>query len=238
MTGAGAIDAVGIVVPVHDEAALLPACLASLDAALPPGLRRVAVIALDACTDASAEIARRWATGRIDRRYLLLDARNVGQARTAGMARALAELADIPPARLWLATTDADTLVPSTWLADQLALAARGARAVAGTIRVANWEGHPAGIAARFADHYAPAGSGDHHPHIHGANLGVRADAYLAVGGFAPLPTGEDHALWNALQAAAQPCVATRTIEVSTSARRHGRAPGGFARFLRDLEGE
>jgi hypothetical protein len=33
----------------------------------------------------------------------------------------------------------------------------------------------------------------------------VRGDAYLAVGGFPPLPTGEDHALWNALRALLAP---------------------------------
>jgi RNA polymerase sigma-70 factor (ECF subfamily) len=30
---------------------------------------------------------------------------------------------------------------------------------------------------------------------VHGANLGIRASAYLAAGGFPPLPTAEDHAL-------------------------------------------
>ena len=33
------------------------------------------------------------------------------------------------------------------------------------------------------------------HPHVHGANLGMRADAYLAAGGWNPLPTAEDHDL-------------------------------------------
>jgi hypothetical protein len=148
------------------------------------------------------------------------------------------QLAEVARAATWLATTDADSAVPARWLVDQLALAARGVEAVAGTIHVADWHDAPAGVDERFGAFYTPPGSGDDHSHVHGANLGVRADAYEAVGGFAPLRSGEDHALWRALHAAGRPCLATRAIPVVTSARRHGRAPGGFAKFLRDLEAE
>jgi len=226
------IEAVGVVVPVHDEAALLPACLDSLDRALarlPARLRRVAVIVLDSCSDASPAIVARWAVGR-DRTWLRVVARNVGCARAAGMQRVLEELAAHDRSRVWLATTDADTVVPRGWLTDQLAIAARGIDAVAGSIEVRDWRGYPAGFAERFLHFYAPPGSGDSHGHVHGANLGVRADAYLSVGGFASLPTGEDHALWNALHA--RPRVSSRKIAVTTSARRHARAPQGFSRFL------
>lgn len=225
------IEAVGVVVPVHDEAALLPACLAALDQALaqlPPALRRIAVVVLDACTDDSPAIARRWAVG--DRACLRVDARSVGCARAAGMQRVLDELAGHDPSCVWLATTDADSVVPPGWLADQLALAANGAEAVAGSIEVRDWRGYPAGFSERFLQFYAPPGSGDSHGHVHGANLGVRADAYLAVGGFSSLPTGEDHALWNALHA--RPRVSSRKLAVTTSARNHARAPDGFSRFL------
>ena len=34
------------------------------------------------------------------------------------------------------------------------------------------------------------------HRHVHGANLGVRADLLDAVGGWRRLHTGEDHDLW------------------------------------------
>src|SRR5690606_39684918 len=39
----------------------------------------------------------------------------------------------------------------------------------------------------------------DGHPHVHGANLGVSAAAYRAVGGFPPLAAHEDQALVAAL---------------------------------------
>lgn len=234
------IDAVAVVVPAHDEVALLPDCLAAIDvamAALPPAIRRIAVVVLDACSDHSACVAERWVGDRPDRGYLAVQARNVGRARAAGMCHALDRLTDIPRARTWLATTDADSAVPSSWLVDQLQMARDGAEAIAGSIAVTDWNGYPIGFGERFVQFYAPPGCGESHGHVHGANLGVRADAYLAVGGFAPLASGEDHALWNALHLAARRRMASRAIPVTTSARRTGRAPDGFSQFLRRLDG-
>lgn len=228
------IDAVGVVVPAHDEAALLPRCLAALDralAALPAELARFAVVVLDACRDASAAIATGWAGA--DRAVIAIDARNVGAARAAGMRHVLAALT-AERARIWLATTDADSEVPPGWLVEQLRFARGGAEAVAGSIQVTDWNGYPIGFGERFVQLYEPAGSDDHHGHVHGANLGVRADAYLEAGGFASLATGEDHALWRALQA--RPRVSTRALAVTTSARRAARAPDGFSGFLRALD--
>jgi glycosyltransferase involved in cell wall biosynthesis len=223
------IDAVAVVVPVHDEAELLPSCLAALEAALSRSpVRSLAVIVLDACRDASAEISRRWAAERDDIVIAEIDARNVGYARAIGATHALARCSE-PRDRIWLATTDADTHVPRDWLREQLRLADAGAEAFAGTIAVADWGEHGTGLGDRFAEFYA-RDVGDSHPHIHGANLGVRADAYLAAGGFAPLPTGEDHALWRALSNRSR--VATRGLPVITSARKHARAPAGFSGFL------
>ena len=71
-----------------------------------------------------------------------------------------------------------------------------------------------------------------HHPHVHGANLGFTADAYLAAGGFRPLSTAEDHALVDDLRAAGIPLLRTARLPVVTSARRRARAPRGFAWLL------
>lgn len=222
------IDAVGVVVPAHDEAALLPRCLAALERARGAlAVPSLAVVVLDACRDASAAIAARWSGP--DRHAIAIEARNVGAARAAGMGHVLAHLRG-DRARIWLATTDADSEVPPSWLVDQLQLARDGAEAVAGSIRVTDWNGYPIGFGERFVQFYEPADSGDHHGHVHGANLGVRADAYLEAGGFAPLATGEDHALWRALHA--RPRVSTRRLAVTTSARRAARAPDGFSGFL------
>jgi hypothetical protein len=145
--------------------------------------------------------------------------------------RVLAHFAEVPPHELWLATTDADSTVPHTWLRDQITLADGGAEAIAGTVHVQDWRCHSLKLARAFAAFYAPPGCSDQHEHVHGANLGVRADAYLAAPAFTRA-TGEDHALWNALREANRNLVSTRRVCVTTSARREGRAPNGFAESL------
>ncbi len=223
------ISAVAVVIPIHDEAELLPSCLAALEraiAASPVAVKTVLV--LDACRDASLAICTRWAATQRGVELLELEVRNVGLARAAGIARALASSA-AEAAQVWIATTDADTRVPRRWLREQVRLANEGIDAFAGTIRVADWSEHVAGLRERFVEFYE-RGNSDAHTHVHGANLGVRASAYLAVGGFPALATGEDHALWRAL--AAHPRLATRRLPVITSSRTHARAPAGFSGFL------
>jgi hypothetical protein len=71
---------------------------------------------------------------------------------------------------------------------------------------------------------------------VHGANLGIRGDAYLALGGWPALPTGEDTELARRASSAGHLRIArTAAIPVVTSTRRAGRAPQGFSGYLRDL---
>ena len=71
---------------------------------------------------------------------------------------------------------------------------------------------------------------------MHGANLGIRGDAYLALGGWPALPTGEDAELVRRATAAGHVRIArSAAIPVVTSTRRAGRAPQGFSGYLRDL---
>jgi Glycosyl transferase family 2 len=181
----GPVEAVGVVVPAHDEETLLPAwprCGMLGALRLPVHV----VVVADACTDQTAAVA--GATGA---RVIGIRARRVGAARAAGMRELLRLTSGADPAAVWLATTDADTLVPPDWLRRQLNYANAGWDVVLGT--VTDWDGHPPHVPVAFAERYA-FGSGPH-PHVHGANLGIRASAYLAAGGFPPLPTAEDHAL-------------------------------------------
>jgi hypothetical protein len=71
---------------------------------------------------------------------------------------------------------------------------------------------------------------------VHGANLGIRADAYLALGGWLPLVAGEDADLARRAAAAGWLAISRPAgIPVVTSARRAGRAPRGFSSYLRAL---
>ena len=70
------------------------------------------------------------------------------------------------------------------------------------------------------------------HDHVHGANLGVRLDHYDAVGGFEPLDQHEDVRLVERLVDSGARLVRTAAGRVTTSSRRFGRTPGGFATYL------
>jgi len=222
---------IGVVVPARNEQATIVACVESirraLDASGRPG--RVVVVA-DSCTDGTAPLA----AAALGDQGVVLECRlgTAGAVRRLGTEWLLAH-ARWKPAGLWLAATDADSFVPPHWLRSQLAFAATGAAAVAGVVRL---DPHcDPTLARRFRSTYRlhPDGS---HPHVHGANLGVRADAYLDVGGWDALATGEDNALWIRLKRSGWPTVSSVDVWVTTSARRVGRAPSGFASDLERLE--
>ena len=222
---------VGVIVPAHNEQDLLPACLASLRRAARAlrGTPACLVVVADACRDRTAQAALRGGAS-----VIRVSARSVGAARAAGVREILRRARHLDPADVWLATTDADTLVPPSWLRQQVHYASQGWDAVAGTIRVTDWTGlHPRTI-SRFREHY-DRGPGPH-SHVHGANLGFRASAYLTAGGFPPVPTAEDHALVTALTAGGSRVLRTGALPVITSARRDPRAPNGFGHYLADLD--
>jgi len=228
------VAAVGVVIPAHDEEDLLPSCLAAVRLAAAPlaGIPVHVVVVADACTDRTAGLARAGGAA-----VLAIEARNVGTARAAGVAEVLRRTGPVDPATVWLATTDADTLVPPGWLTRQLSYAEDGWDAVVGTITVNDWRQYPAEVPPLFQQLYrtaSPAG-GAAHPHVHGANLGFSAAAYLAAGGFGPARTAEDHALVHALAAAGRRVLRTTTVSVVTSARRRARAPHGFSQLLGSL---
>ena len=227
------IRAVGVVVPAHNEESLLPSCLATVRRAAQAFDRMPVhlVVVADACRDATAGAARRAGAA-----VVTISAQNVGAARAAGVREVLRRTAHLDPADVWLATTDADTLVPPCWLREQARYANRGWDAVAGTIRIADWSGHQPATRSLFHKRYS-RDTGPH-PHVHGANLGFRAAAYLRAGGFPAVPTGEDHALVAALTAAGGRVLRTRALTVVTSARRDARAPHGFGDYLAGLDAD
>ncbi|RKT27111.1 glycosyl transferase family 2 [Paraburkholderia sp. RAU2J] len=210
---------IGVVVPAHNEEALLAPCLAALiEASRHEDLAGEAVrivVVLDACSDFSGAIARAYGI-----ETLTLKVRNVGIARASGADLLLADGAR------WLAFTDADSRVSPGWLVAQLAL---DADAVCGSIAVDDWSAHPHSVREYFRKTYVDA---DGHRHIHGANLGVSADAYRRAGGFPPLKCSEDVALVDRLIAIGAHIAWSAAPRVITSARAAARAHGGFGDTL------
>jgi glycosyltransferase involved in cell wall biosynthesis len=222
---------VSVLIPACNEETLLPRCLRSVLTAtenLPSTIATDIVVAVDRSTDHTREIAERLLRGR--GQVVRCDAGAVGKARALAANAALRRYRG-PKRRCWLANTDADCQVPATWLTTQLHLAQQGIQAVAGTIDVDNFGEHLPHVAARFRATYLVRPDGSHE-HVHGANLGVRADAYLRAGGWSDQATAEDHDLWNRLSQVAAARVSTDKLRVLTSGRRIGRAPDGFAGAL------
>ncbi|WP_405161392.1 glycosyltransferase [Nocardia sp. NBC_01499] len=218
-----AVARILVVVPVRDEQRLLPACLSALARAaeLVDVPVRVQLV-LDACTDDSARVP----TSAVE--VMAVDERNVGAARALGFARAGATCG----AETWFATTDADSEVEERWLRTQLAHARAGSDVVAGIVGVRSWAGHPDAVRHGYEEQYRTSGE---HGHVHGANLGFRADAYWRIGGFRHLRTGEDVDLVSRMTADGARITWADDVRVTTSARRVGRAPQGFAAHLRRL---
>ena len=226
-----------------------------------PGCSAALTLVLDSCTDTSGRIAA--AAAARDPRIRILDAQfgSVGAARAAGAAAALdialgggpvqdsalgggpvqdSALGGEPavlgggitaPEAAWIACTDADTRVPGHWLSVQATLADAGADAILGTVEPDQDELD----AVRLGSWRRRYTQQDRHSRIHGANLGVRASAYLAAGGFESVSEHEDVRLvarLRALGAAVRSCPGLTAV---TSGRLQGRTPAGFAGYLARL---
>jgi hypothetical protein len=70
---------------------------------------------------------------------------------------------------------------------------------------------------------------------IHGASLGFSAALYSAIGGFSDLCSGEDREIHDRAKKAGYRIGHDAAAVVTTSARRVGRAPHGFAHALDTL---
>lgn len=238
------IRQVAVVIPVHNEQQLLPGALAAVRAAADvlqehrPAIDVTVLAALDSCTDASMAVAARVAA--VDSRISLLQVsfRNVGGSRRAGIHTALQADSGggLPYAspQLWLANTDADSRVPENWLLRQVELADCGADAVLGTVEP-DPETTDGDLLRRWHIRHR---LGEGHPHVHGANLGVRASAYVLAGGFPRLRSHEDRALAERLRKHGATVWSTDTIRVRTSGRTDARAPHGFGGYLLALARE
>jgi hypothetical protein len=231
----------GIVIPVHDEERLIPLALEALDRAM-TAVADVNVdvgiaIVLDRCSDGSSEVVDEWRGRTISRDDTLMveiletGAGNVGRARKLGCRSLLQRWSDVAPASIWLATTDADSEVPQDWISSQLKARAEGGQLWVGAVSVCDWSERTPGTEEAWRQQY----ESESLP-IHGANLGVAAETYLAAGGFEGLSTGEDRDLFERVVALGAVVRRDSVAPVVTSSRLKARAPHGFAHALSALE--
>lgn len=188
-------------------------------------------IACDSCTDETADVARAAAGG--DDRVAVLEGewRSAGGARRAAAQAALDRLqAGADADTTWLLSTDADSVVPSSWITAISAVARDGADAIAGVVDLQRDHDWSAQVERVFIATYPLEATT--HRHVHAANLAVRRSVYDAIGGFRAIEAGEDHDLWRRLQLGGFRCLPSVAWRVATSARTTGRAPSGFAATL------
>jgi cellulose synthase/poly-beta-1,6-N-acetylglucosamine synthase-like glycosyltransferase len=206
---------IGVIVPAQNEEASIKRCIESIVAAAGHSGRGDSlwvVVVADACSDTTAQIARRelGTFGRV----LECKVRSSGTARRLGVEAVLEHFRGVDARAIWLANTDADTSVPVDWIDIQLAFA------------------DGCGKAREIYNTTYHTQSDGTHTHVHGANIAVRADAYLDVGGWRDLALSEDHCLWRRLRSRGWRVSSPVRSVVLTSARLVGRARGGFADTL------
>lgn len=233
-----------VCVPVRNERRGLPGLFAALrrqrmDATIAWRLR----LFLDGCTDGTPEVVRDLvAAAAFD---VGVEVKAVAGPPNAGLARREAfalgwDDAGGPPDVLL--STDADSAPAPDWISTACALLG-GADVVAGRItrRDARKDTRQARLEAYYDRLYAyrrrldplPWEAGPLHHFTGGANLAFRTEAYLAIGGFAPRPCGEDALIVDEASRAGLRVARDARLRVETSSRRIGRAPGGLADSLR-----
>lgn len=227
------IQHVEVVVPACNEQGRVGACLRSLSAAVEhltvrrPEMSCGITVVLDCCTDGTATVVRGFGV-----HALSAEAGCVGAARRIGIADVISRVAQggIAQEQLWIANTDADTVVAPTWLERQLTLANSGLDAVIGTVTPRDVSPQ---IYQLWRRRYQLT---ENHHHVHGANLGFRSSVYSSAGGFRDAQSEEDVDLVARIRQVTTRWVATHQTSVETSGRQLSRVEGGFASYVAALE--
>ena len=219
------------VIPARDEEARVPLAIASLRRR---GLR--VIVVANGCRDRTATAAHQAGATVIEAPALH---GGVGQARRIGFAAALR---DDPS---WLLTTDADCVVPPGTIPLVLHRLER-CDAVFGRVepdatefarlppivrRHGALEDRRDALRAHLDGLLAPEPWDPlpRHGQSPGAFVAFRTAAYLATGGFAPVPCHEDRLLAEALDRIGARVARPWGAVVRASCRLKGRAPGGMA---------
>lgn len=231
-----------IAVPMRNEAAHLPRLLDALTRQTTASGFHVHLF-FDGCTDGGPGMGAALAD-RMPFPVAISAAGDAGPAN-AGLARryaCAAALADAPDA--CLLTTDADSEPADDWVATSLAALAF-ADIVAGRIETARGSSTLQQSLSDYLDRLYchrrtvdPVAWEDDRIHhwTSAASLGFAPGVYRALGGFAPLASGEDADLCDRAWRAGFRVRRDARVRVSTSARRGGRVAGGFAGLLAALD--
>lgn len=238
MTKGQILTDLAICIPLRDEAAELPGLFAALEALDGPPI--AVCLLLDGCVDDSAALVRAYrarSVHRVSEEAVAPGVANAGEARRRAMLLGLAAIGDG-----LLLTTDADSRPLPDWC-DRMRSALRQAAIVAGRI-VRSGDGGASMLQDRIERYYdalytlrrridsVPWDAAHTHHFTGGANMGFRADAYQAVGGFRPLASGEDARIVDDAGRAGIGVRRDAACVVRTSDRRVGRAAGGLAHAL------
>lgn len=240
-------------VPARNEEQRLPLLLDALAKQSLKGPIAVA-ICLNNTRDGSAG-AVGAAVARHSRLKITLDIRefppelaHAGSARNAAMAVGLDQLGESGGV---LVTTDADARPPSDWLAANLAAIRAGDEIVGGRLQLDEQDAIPAGIVAGRAlwDRYwaavraiedefdpVPWDPSPRHGDHTGGSLAMTGELYRKAGGVPLLASGEDRALVEAAIAAGGRLVHPMSVWTRVSARSQGRAAGGMALMMSEME--
>ncbi len=242
-----------VIIPARNEARRIPECLQALADQALDGVG--VVVFANNCDDGTAALARDVGEA-VGLNLEILDfaldpPAGVGTARRLGLAHAMR----VWPGVAHLLTTDADCRVAQDWIARNRLHLSQVA-AVCGRIEpLASERSVLEGVDVRSAameDRYealvlefyrrhrpGPLGLDGTHGGAPGASLGIRADAYRAVGGFADLAFGEDRDIVRRLKSAGFGVRHAGDVRVAASCRLDGRTGGGMAETLRArLEGK
>lgn len=245
--GGELVTAIAICIPARDEAAALPDLFGALGRLRRERLERLHLcLLLDGCEDDSAAIAASLRSSLALQLWIEevpRAAANAGVARHRAMNLGLRALAGNDGLLL---TTDADSVPAVDWLSAMTAALCE-ADVVAG--RIVRDDRLPNPLQDRVEAYYdalfalrrqldpVPWEAPITHHHAGGANMGIRAAAYAALGGFAPLASGEDARLVDDAARAGLRVRRDAASLVRTSGRRDGRVTGGLASSLRLLDG-
>ncbi|MGB3627138.1 MAG: glycosyltransferase [Henriciella sp.] len=239
---AGPAGHVAIGIPVRDEVQRLPRLLDALSRQSEAG-GFIACFLLDGCRDESEVLLRSQAETlpfRVKIASLPRCRPNAGRARRAAMQLCLEALGHAPGSIVL--TTDADSIPLPGWVEANCASLA-SVDVVAGYIERKtrhpdSWRTQLEDYLARLHDlrraldpiEYDPLPS---HPCLGAASLGFRTDAYRDLGGFPEYPHGEDTAIVAKARREGYRVRHDHSVQVMTSGRTEGRAPGGLADELK-----